>query len=516
MSPNNNLQKLVPLKNSTSNANGFSTVSYSLDNQLLTKQLLANLINLFWEENITNDSFYALFIVIEYKTAYKALGKASKVNRNDLKKFLKVMLAQLDFKDNQYLLTEVIAIHFKFKPISNDLLVDKNSIIHEPVDKYNLTTSQSFGFDLPNTMDILRWGLIIKHDISANILYIEFFKNGSKYVYVIQRGDNFNNVLIKEDIFDDVILLEFTDYSENGSFTNFTRKVKNFEYIFKNSKIVVTIENKSFNFMKSLAEAKNNYSKFITFDLETRTLDNEMLPYCIGLYDGKKTKSFYLSDFKDAGAMITAFLWDLLSNKQYNKSIVYAHNLSKFDGIFILKYLYLTAISLNFKVHIIKRESDIINIVLLSEANDFTITFRDSLLFLPSSLRKLAKSFSVQNKSIFPYAFVNDNKIDLNYVGNVPDFKYFTDVTLSQYKYYSTKFTDNWSLKKETIKYCLQDCVSLYQVLVKFSNFIFDNLKVNLRFAPTTSSLALRTFRSAFLNGSINIPIIHGRRSRNL
>lgn len=149
------------------------------------------------------------------------LGKASKVNKNDLQKFLKVMKAQLDFKDNQYLLTEVIAIHFKFKLISDDLLVDNNSIIHEPVDKYNLTTSQSFGFDLPNTMDILRWGLIIKHDISANILYIEFVRNGSNYVYVVQRGDNFNFVQIKEDIFDNVILLEFTDFSENGSFTNF-------------------------------------------------------------------------------------------------------------------------------------------------------------------------------------------------------------------------------------------------------------------------------------------------------
>lgn len=35
-------------------------------------------------------------------------------------------------------------------------------------------------------------------------------------------------------------------------------------------------------------------------------------------------------------------------------------------------------------------------------------------------------------------------------------------------------------------------------------------MKVNLKYTPTTSSLALRTFRTAFLNGLQNITIIHG------
>lgn len=182
-----------------------------------------------------------------------------------------------------------------------------------------------------------------------------------------------------------------------------------------------------------------------------------MLPYCIGLFDGKKKKSYYLTDFKNSGEMITTFLKDLLTNVKYHNSIVYAHNLSKFDGIFILKYLYQVAISLRFKVNIIKRESDIINIVLLSEANDFTITFRDSLLLLPSSLRKLAKSFGVQNKSIFPYDFVNNPNLELNYVGSVPDFKYFSDIKLDEYNEYCKNFSNNkWSVRSETIKYCLQ------------------------------------------------------------
>ena len=56
---------------------------------------------------------------------------------------------------------------------------------------------------------------------------------------------------------------------------------------------------------------------------------------------------------------------------------------------------------------------------------------------MPSSLRKLAILFDVENKSIFPYAFVNDIKITLDYNGPVPDFKYFNNTSLKEYQDYS-------------------------------------------------------------------------------
>lgn len=267
--------------------------------------------------------------------------------------------------------------------------------------------------------------------------------------------------------------------------------------------------------MKPLAKAKSKFIKFITLDIETRTIDNKLTPFCICFYDGLKKKSFYITSFKNSEAMISSALNSILTNKDYTNYVVFAHNLSKFDGVFIT--IFLLSIKLNYKVNIIKRDSDIINITLTSDSSGFNITFRDSLLLLPSSLRKLAKSFGVNEKSIFPYTFVNDPTLDLNYTGNVPDFKYFTKITLDQYNNYCTNFKV-WSLKNETIKYCLQDCVVLYQVLRKFSSTIFKDLKVNLKYAPTTSSLALRSFRTSFLeaSGIKFIPIIHGRRSRDI
>ncbi len=42
-------------------------------------------------------------------------------------------------------------------------------------------------------------------------------------------------------------------------------------------------------------------------------------------------------------------------------------------------------------------------------------------------LSNLAKSFSVDEKGVFPYDFVNDRDInELDYIGKVPIFKYFS------------------------------------------------------------------------------------------
>lgn len=183
------------------------------------------------------------------------------------------------------------------------------------------------------------------------------------------------------------------------------------------------MENRQVKFIKGLAKAKRNYTKFITFDIETRTIDNVMIPYCICFFDGLKRFSFYITEFTNSEEMITKALRSILMNDYYTNHVVFAHNFSKFDAIFILKPLIKLATELGLKINIIKRDSDFININISSQSTGFTINFRDSLLLLPASLRKLAKSFQVQDKSIFPYEFVNNPNIDMNYSGEVPDFK---------------------------------------------------------------------------------------------
>lgn len=68
----------------------------------------------------------------------------------------------------------------------------------------------------------------------------------------------------------------------------------------------------------------------------------------------------------------------------------------------------------------------------------YYLNFRDSLLILPSSLKKLAKSFDVNDKGLFPYAFVTNKTI--NYIGEVPAFKYFSGISLEVYNNYKQTF----------------------------------------------------------------------------
>ena len=71
---------------------------------------------------------------------------------------------------------------------------------------------------------------------------------------------------------------------------------------------------------------------------------------------------------------------------KYNTWNIYAHHGSGFDYIFVLKF-----ISLLGKVDLLMKDGKFINIKLTwtLEKNSYSINFRDSLLMLPSTLRKL-------------------------------------------------------------------------------------------------------------------------------
>ena len=68
---------------------------------------------------------------------------------------------------------------------------------------------------------------------------------------------------------------------------------------------------------------------------------------------------------------------------------------------------------------------------------------------LPSSLRKFSKAFNVERKGYFPFDFINDPSIPLDYNGSMPDFNLFEGITNDDYQ---AIITNNWNLKQEVIK----------------------------------------------------------------
>jgi hypothetical protein len=57
-----------------------------------------------------------------------------------------------------------------------------------------------------------------------------------------------------------------------------------------------------------------------------------------------------------------------------------------------------------------------------------------------------------------------------------------------------------WNFKEEAIKYCELDCVSLHQILTKFSNLIFNEFKTDpIKKALTLPALAMRIWKTFFM-----------------
>ena len=187
--------------------------------------------------------------------------------------------------------------------------------------------------------------------------------------------------------------------------------------------------------------------------------------------------------------------------RKYNRHNIYLHNFSYFDGIFIFKIL--TNLVPSKSIQPLIRDGRIINLKVefdvVNKKNTkkdknikYHINFRDSYLLLTASLSKLGKTFSSsdkkesQEKWFFPFHFVNEDHVGYNYVGNVPDIKYFEGMDDKTYQMYleftknKNKSLTNWNLEKETIYYCEQDCRTLYFVLQKFGEEIFKQFNISI------------------------------------
>lgn len=307
-------------------------------------------------------------------------------------------------------------------------------------------------------------------------------------VATIRCTDNINYVSIDRDGLEPIT---YKDIKIDD--VTFIRQLNSIEYRYTNNELVLSTKKVRTQFIKPIEKSTEEDTNFLTLDIETKLRKNIHDPYLISYFDGQQSNSFYITDFSNSEDMIIAAIKSLMI-KQYNKNNIYIHNLANFDGIFLLKIL--SKIGLTNPIF---HKGKLVQITF--KLNKIKVVFRDSLQMMPVSLRKLAKSFGVLNKSYFPHLFVNDN-INFDYVGNVPNFSLFTDITENEYNEYKSLFNNPampWSLKNESIKYCSIDCISLYQIIDKFSDLIFTNFYVNIHNYATLSSLAFAIFRSNFL-----------------
>jgi hypothetical protein len=274
------------------------------------------------------------------------------------------------------------------------------------------------------------------------------------------------------------LILEYNDTKVNDNI--FIRKINNNKYTFEIGKLTLKETIKKNKFFKPLKKNDKNNFNFLTLDIETYLdKDNYQVPYCICIYDGKENKifKFYLDEYNSSEEMLINAIKSI-SLRKYNNYNIYAHNFSNFDGILLLRILN--------KIGIINptiKDGRIISVNFNYESNKsnklYTLKFFDSILLLQNSLRKLAKSFNTYTqKGNFETLKVNEN--------NYKEFK------------------------EEVINYCIDDCKSLYQILFKFNQLIYDNFNITIKNYPTIPSLSFAIYRSNFLDNKKKIPLIHG------
>lgn len=308
-------------------------------------------------------------------------------------------------------------------------------------------------------MDITTWGDC--HFINDETIIV--YKKSSSLEYHIKLHSQYQEVEVKSN---NKTLLKFKDtINQKNDLSSFTRVFSNQEYIVDNNKVILKKIHKKVQFLNTKNRDMYNSKKIISMDLETRVINGIMSSYCVSVYDGKgfgEARSFYLSDYSNEKEMLRASILYLMKRKYHNHKI-YLHNFSRFDSVFLLSVI----TDLSNKVYPIIRDGNIINLS-VKFADKYILHFIESLLLLPGSLRSLAISFEVENKGIFPYKFVNNSEVSLNYIGNIPEFKYFDNISKDQYIAYSSNTEFNlkgWDLRKETIKYCEFHCFVLYQII---------------------------------------------------
>ncbi|KAG6466679.1 hypothetical protein ZIOFF_060114 [Zingiber officinale] len=222
---------------------------------------------------------------------------------------------------------------------------------------------------------------------------------------------------------------------------------------------------------------------FIVADTETVIVNDVHVPYAIGFMTvfpekdlcSSRITTFFSEDLVDvldridlrSARMLSNFIYDLGRAVRRNSRLrtIFLHNLSRFDGILLLKHL--TAYHNEYRVKALLRNNRIYEIKVYS-GKRLLFRFRDSLNFFPRSLRELADTFCPELGS--------KGSIDHDAVS----------------------VSNRISLREEYVSYLRQDILILGGVMQKAQALYLSKYNVDVEAVMTISGLSLRIFRANY------------------
>jgi hypothetical protein len=376
------------------------------DEQLLNNKVIKLYLNKFWEEimeELPKDQIVLLLFRVKFgdpddvngPDSIATIGNLFKINnsKQDMSRLYDHLKALLSIKDEYYLTSPLLELIFSYKIISLDnKIINKVNRISKRL-KPKAITYKMKGYNLPNTMDLKLWGPLIEKVEDGMLIQ----KKSSQYTYNIKITDyplTYNVTLNLAD--NKEIHLTFTD-----SINSFTRYIGSNEYYFVDGELVLKLNPRKISFLDKINLIKKRKDKkiypvidekFITLDIETQVINGIIKPILICVFDGKNFKNFFITDYSstdnndDIGNMVNSVL-NYLIQPLYNNYKIYIHNLSNFDGIFLLKYI--VKFVYKNKIVVVKpimKDRKMINIDIIFDQK-FKISLRDSYLILLASLK---------------------------------------------------------------------------------------------------------------------------------
>jgi DNA polymerase type B, organellar and viral len=479
--------------------------NYKLDNLYLTNGLIAGYIIKFWKDVYSkidrNDSHLMILVKVQFtesEMGFRTLGHLRRVNFDDREMFIEYLAERLSILHDSYTTLSISKIVFNYI-IKEGLAVENKLLLSNVKD-----TEQSYhrfnNMNLPVTMDPYLYG-----EVKSVTQTSEFMR------YIVRSTINkFYEIDVSLDkLINKVTLLGASELKWIDTAVSdgcFKREIQKSTIYFLDGEEVLRkqlIPSKPF---KKLNVEKSLQSRFVTMDIETTQRDHQLVPYLINAYNGTDHITSYVDSNMNQKALFHNFIISLLTffTKESTKLIVYAHNLSGFDGIFLMQHL------LSFgKVKPLIFEGQIKSIELRLNIVGYlgkTIVFKDSYQLLPYSLRTLCKAFNV----IIPKGWFPFKLSDIFYKGVLPALQYW-NITIEEFEVLAKKYTGlTWNFKDEAIKYCKLDCQCLHEILVKFNEIMYKKFNISIHSSLTAPSLSMRLFKTNFMPEN-TIFSLHGK-----
>ena len=473
-----------------------NTITYPIKDLFLTKGVVASFIQRFWNEEyniIVNDGIQKhLMILIKVQftdetQGYRTLGHLRKVNFNDKEQFIDYIIERLSILNESYTNISINKITFTYI-IKEGVATGTRTLLQNMEEKVS-TTHRFNNMNLPLTMNPSEYGRILGQIVIDGFTRF-FVSNNNKTFQIDVSSDRLVN---------NVTLLGASDLNWIDTFVSegcFKREIQKSTIYFLDGVEILRKQTLGAKPFRRLNVDKYLQKYIITMDLETIKQNNKLIPYLICAYNGTDYITSYADSTLNQKLLFSNFFKGLLTFfKKGGVLNVFAHNLSNFDGVFLLNHLMeygkLEPLYFNGKLMSIK-----LKINIEGEYFGKTIVFKDSMLLLPVSLRKLCEVFNINStKSYFPYGLTN-----IFYTGVFPKFEYWSDISQNIYNNLKSLFKNKmWNFQLEAIKYCKLDCASLHEILILFNEEFFNKYQINMFSALTAPSLAMRLFKTHFM-----------------